>query len=758
MRIFLLFTLTVLSITSYADEPACINTNNKNVVVNFLYKNVELLSCNANSPITERYNAKSCALYKACYQSKRPSEQVEKIDPKVLAETARRHGQYLLKKNLDDYLMYEQLKASIEVYNKDDKSLKTCPSKLELKSSDSCDLNIMKTVITEDQRKKYIEDSGEAFKKKHQIAGGYLGYNYEFENVLKSLKNNSTYNRSLNEPDYSSGNVTKEQLIEYYKKTDALSNQPNPFTNYLGSYEMVELLKKKNTFSNDAEFEKAFNNIILNNKKDDLEDVFCTGIDGGVPGKNLQNICDEVTRISKGKVQSIPDAPYLNDVSRMYLGELKDDLDISYARCSVFNLFDQKLEDLRNNVFEKITPVDSTDTREATEEDRAQQKDNLKVLEKTDIRYSNDIFNMSNSNVSTSNLSDIKPKDDSKVKIPDELKDISADLKPKDLEPLKIVPDSVTNAKTANDADTAKVDNNTASYIYRPVSRNNSNGNTLGSSGVGNLNSTGLLNPIYGGNNIGEIDTLSARNNASDLQAKLDEAKDKLAKLTAQVESSKTLEAKKSKQDEIDKLKAELEKVKVQQASQATLPIPTNNGSNFSSIATVPVQANNKTTIAPLTQSNDQQGAAALIAPSSVNPVTRAVPILSASTKVADVSTSASAVGGSRLVLKENIVEFPNTDLLNTRDNNPDILQYIADHPGVNSFPIQDKNKIVWTIIPSVDESGKIYYTAMKEKKVADKTKKKALRAPTSVKAEMGPPAPVKREFFLEKLNAIKPE
>jgi hypothetical protein len=246
------------------------------------------------------------------------------------------------------------------------------------------------------------------------------------------------------------------------------------------------------------------------------------------------------------------------------------------------------------------------------------------------------------------------------------------------------------------------------------------------------------------------------------IEAKLSDAQARLAKLTAEVEAgkeAKLTEEKAQQQKQIGDLKTELEKMKAEKTAVAAITPQTPIASNPSSVvqSLAPQKVNAPIDLGSEHFNNRAQAQAQFQRSTTVANISRANSAIdSRPVTKADGDISASAL---RVTVRENLVDLPNVDMLSSPNENPEIL-LLAKKSKLDSFPIQDKNKIIWNIIPLKDQvTGEIVsYTPVreKEKKVVAKNNKqsntsKLNRAPASQEF-VGPP---KREFLLKDLNSI---
>lgn len=236
------------------------------------------------------------------------------------------------------------------------------------------------------------------------------------------------------------------------------------------------------------------------------------------------------------------------------------------------------------------------------------------------------------------------------------------------------------------------------------------------------------------------------------IQAKLDTTQMKLDQLTAEVAATKVEAEKKKHQDEVDGLKKEIEKLKSEKARADLVSLQP----ATQAIQSMHAQSTSQQVVEQASARQEEFKSVPMASPSSVTPLkssTASKAINSAGDTVLAAGGSGAISGG--LFLKQDIIDMPTADLSNSSHEDPAILQLAVNSVGGAAFPVQDKNKIVWTIVPLLKDGKVVSYTAIKEKKVAAKKVKKpeVSRVPASVKPVASEPA--KREIFLKDLNGI---
>jgi hypothetical protein len=282
--LILISSFFALNIQAEVCNPPVAN-NNKDL--NFLSRSVDLVTCKIDVKKNERYSKEGCAKYSSCQTSNNTN-----LDAKLYAEVAEKHGKALLENSFKNFSGF-------------------CNNKLKLEASQTCNLDIMKKVVK-------VESLNEKIKNNDA----------EAERYLKGLK---SYLRTAKV-----GTVTKESVAENYKKNGMLLAGQivnDPFAGIAQDQDYLKLMEIIVKFEPGEERNESLDRMFKSYRMN-LDEKNC---DLGVP--SVQTICVEVTRINNGEVR--PTSMNNTELNQLYSSESEDRLDLSFARCTVFDVLEK---------------------------------------------------------------------------------------------------------------------------------------------------------------------------------------------------------------------------------------------------------------------------------------------------------------------------------------------------------------------------------------------------------------------------------
>ena len=297
------------------------------------------ISCHLNFPKNKRYDPASCDQYKICVKSQDLSS--VHFDAKKLAaqkKIAILHGRQLLKRDkrrISDFASYTDLRQYLADNIKGEAPPCESPLKITNPDTEKCDRSLLDEVLSDPQLsedKKIFELYSsenppiDNFAKLYRPLFDFKTEEFgdDIEKAFKAFSETQDYKniKARIKKSAVAKNTDKENFISKLIKGDNFKNR------------VKEILREKSP----EKRESVFNNMLKSHGFEAAK-ILCNDF----KINNLQNYCEEITRLNRGKSQDSIFYPHPLAISEFYENEQPaPDVFMNKFRCELFNI-DSKL-------------------------------------------------------------------------------------------------------------------------------------------------------------------------------------------------------------------------------------------------------------------------------------------------------------------------------------------------------------------------------------------------------------------------------